>query len=65
MKKLLFILAIGAFAACNDSAETSTEGTDTSATSTQAAPDTTVLKVDTGATVTADTTTKATDTLKK
>ena len=62
MKKLLFILAIGAFAACNDSAEKANEeGKDTTvienAADTTSKVDTTVIKV--------DTTAKAVDTLKK
>jgi uncharacterized protein YcfL len=64
MKKLLFILAIGAFAACNDSAETANEdGKDT--TVIENAADTTTLKVDTSAVSTQDTAGKVVDTLKK
>ncbi|MFT4023208.1 MAG: hypothetical protein QM664_05420 [Flavihumibacter sp.] len=42
MKKLLFVLAIGAFAACNNAAETSTEAA------------LTLLKVDSAVTATVD-----------
>ena len=62
MKKLLFILAIGAFAACNDSAENANEdGKDT--TVIENAADT--IKVDTSAVSTLDTAGKVVDTLKK
>jgi len=58
MKKLLFILAIGAFAACNDSAEKANEEVkDTTVIENAPAVDTTVIKV--------DTTVKTVDTLKK
>ena len=61
MKKLLFVIAVAAFAACNDSATTDAPKADSSATiqaapdTTTAAPDSAALKVDTSA-VKADTT---------
>ena len=59
MKKLLFVLAIGAFAACNDS---STESESTSDTSASITPDTTTIApMDTTTTVPVDTTTVKTD----
>jgi hypothetical protein len=65
MKKLLFILAIGAFAACNDAGDTSTEGSaDTSINA--GSTDTLSNQVDTSAAGSAiDTTTKTADTLNK
>ena len=61
MKKLLLVLAIGAFVACNDNA-----GTEESKTDTLPVVDTTVVAIDTTATAPAvDTTVKAVDTLKK
>ncbi|MGN6213883.1 hypothetical protein [Parafilimonas sp.] len=51
MKKLLIVLAIGVFAACNSSSTT-----DTSADTTTVAPDTTVTAPDTSMMAPADTT---------
>ena len=53
MKKLLLVLAIGAFVACNNNAEGTETKTDTTATTpaTPAPVDTTVIKVDTTAKV--------------
>lgn len=42
MKKLLFVLAIGAFAACNDNAGTTESTVDTNTTAPVIAPDTMV-----------------------
>ena len=52
MKKLLLVLAIGAFAACGEATETDEIGSDTTSTSTvdstvMAAPDTTNIMTDT------------------
>lgn len=63
MKKLLVILAIGAFAACNNASETPAESTVDSpkveAPAAPAAPDTTAVKPDsTAAAAPADTTKK-------
>ena len=60
MKKLLFVFAVAAFAACNDSATTDAPKADSSATI-QAAPDSTTVAPDSAAqkvdsTVVADTT---------
>jgi len=54
MKKLLLILAIGAFVACNDNGSEEGTGTDTSTTTIDTstvvpAPDTTTTTVDTSA----------------
>lgn len=57
MKKVLFVLALGAFAACNDSGSSSTEKKDTA---TAAAPDTTKMKMDTSANKMMDTAKKDT-----
>ena len=59
MKKLLLVLAIGAFAACNDSATSTENAVDTSANATVDS-----LTVDTSAsTTTVDTTTTTTTTV--
>lgn len=58
MKKLLFVFAVAAFAACNDSATTEAPKADTTAAPVQTAPDTSALKADTSA-LKADTTVKA------
>jgi hypothetical protein len=61
MKKLLLVLAIGAFVACNDNA-----GTDETKTDSLPVVDTTAVTVDTTlAPVVVDTTAKAVDTVKK
>ncbi|HVK49311.1 MAG TPA: hypothetical protein VM488_15735 [Pseudobacter sp.] len=49
MKKLLFVFAVAAFAACNDSATTEAPKADTTAAPVQTAPDTSALKADTSA----------------
>ena len=52
MKKLLLVLAVGAFVACNNSGTTETtkdSATITTSDSTVVTPDTTVIKVDTTA----------------
>ena len=61
MKKLLLVLAIGAFVACNDNA-----GTEETKTDSLPVVDTTAVAIDTTAAAPAvDTTVKAVDTLKK
>jgi len=61
MKKLLLVLAIGAFVACNDNA-----GTDETKIDSLPVVDTTAVAIDTTAAAPAvDTTVKAVDTLKK
>jgi uncharacterized protein YcfL len=60
MKKLLFVLAIGAFAACS-SGENKEAAKDSSAVK----ADTTAVKADTAAKPAADTTAKADSTVKK
>lgn len=62
MKKLLLVLAIGAFAACNDSA--TTEATSVDSTSTMV-DTTTVAPMDTTSKMSADTSRAAIDTTKK
>jgi hypothetical protein len=62
MKKLLLVLAIGAFVACNNSTESTEQKADT--TTTAAPADTTAKPADTTA-APADTTAKPVDTLKK
>lgn len=59
MKKLLFVLAIGAFAACNDTSTESETTADTTATEAAPAPidTTTVAPLDTTTVAPADTTT--------
>jgi hypothetical protein len=61
MKKLLLVLAIGAFVACNDNA-----GTDETKTDSLPVVDTTTTVIDTTSTApVVDTTVKAVDTIKK
>lgn len=62
MKKLLLVLAIGAFVACNNSTESTEQKADTTAA--PAPADTTAKPADTTA-APADTTAKPVDTLKK
>jgi hypothetical protein len=62
MKKLLLVLAIGAFVACNNSTESTEQKGDTATTAAPA--DTTAKPADTTA-APADTTAKPVDTLKK
>lgn len=50
MKKLLLVLAIGTFAACNSGSQEAAATADTTATQTVTAPDTTAAAVDTTAT---------------
>jgi uncharacterized lipoprotein YajG len=61
MKKLFLVLAIGAFAACNNSSSTETKTDTAAATKTDTAA---AMKADTSA-VKADTSKKAVDTTKK
>ena len=52
MKKLLLVLAVGAFVACNNSGSTDTtvdSATKTTSDTTVVTPDTTIIKVDTTA----------------
>jgi hypothetical protein len=62
MKKLLFVFAVAAFAACNDSATTEAPKADTTAAPVQTAPDSTTVTPDSAA-LKADSTVKA-DTTK-
>lgn len=64
MKKLLLVLAIGAFVACNNSTESTEQKADTATTAAPAPADTTAKPADTTA-APADTTAKPVDTLKK
>lgn len=61
MKKLLLVLAIGAFAACNNNATEETKGTDTAT----APVDTLSTPMDTANRATTDTAAATVDTLKK
>ena len=61
MKKLLLVLAIGAFVACNDNAGTNETKTDTL----PVVDTTTTVTVDTTSTTVVDTTVKVVDTIKK
>ena len=63
MKKVLFVLALGAFAACNDSGSSTEKKADT--TSTAPAPDTTKMKMDSGANKMSTDTTKKDTAVKK
>ncbi|MGN6417296.1 MAG: hypothetical protein ACTHMC_07385 [Pseudobacter sp.] len=58
MKKLLFVFAVAAFAACNDSATTEAPKADTTAAPVQTAPDSSALSTDSSA-LKADSTVKA------
>jgi hypothetical protein len=63
MKKVLFVLALGAFAACNDSGSSTDKKADTA--STAPAPDTTKMKMDSGANKMSTDTTKKDTAVKK
>ena len=64
MKKFLFVLAIGAFAACNNSASTDVKTDSVKVDSTHVTVDSTKMSVDTSAKMSADTTKKDTTTKK-
>jgi hypothetical protein len=69
MKKLLFVLAIAAFAACNNSAETATEAAEATVDSTvatvEAAADSAKASIDSTASAAVDSAKAAVDSLKK
>ena len=65
MKKFLFVLAIGAFAACNNSASTEAKTDSTHVDSTKMTVDSTKMSVDTASKMSADTTKKDTATKKQ
>ena len=66
MKKFLFVLAIGAFAACNNSASTEAKGDSTKMDTTKMAPssDSTKMMSDSSSKMMSDTTKKDTTTKK-
>jgi acetolactate synthase regulatory subunit len=69
MKKVLFVLAIAAFAACNNAAETATEATEAAVDSTvatvEAVADSAKASIDSTAAAAVDSAKAAVDSLKK